>query len=342
MKALLLKEYGKFSVETLPEPKIAPDEVLIHVKACAICGSDIHGYDGTSGRRRPPLIIGHEAAGLIERVGANVTGFKKGDRVVFNSSLYCGNCVFCKSGRQNLCVDSRVYGVDNGSYHLDGAMAEYIAVPARILYRLPENLSFEQGAMVEPLSIALHAVNRTEIRINDTVLVIGAGPIGLMLLKILKISNSGLIIMADIDEGRLEAAHKAGADVVINTGAETGLKQLREKIPNGADVVFEAVGFGPAVNNALAMVRRGGAVTLVGNAAPHADIDFQKIVLNEVRVNGSYACANEYEGALVLLSNGSVKIDDIISVTAPFEEGQQWFDRLKAHEAGLIKVVLTM
>jgi threonine dehydrogenase-like Zn-dependent dehydrogenase len=315
---------------------------LIRIKACAICGSDIHGYDGTSGRRRPPLIIGHEAAGLIEETGANVRGFQKGDRVVFNSSLYCGSCAYCKNGRQNLCVNSRVYGVDNGNYHLDGAMAEYITVPARILYHLPGNLSFEQGALVEPLSIALHAAGRTEIRINDTVLIIGAGAIGLMLLKVLKNSNAGCIIAADIDGGRLEAARKAGADLVVNTGTEAGLKELHEKIPSGAEVVFEAVGFGATVNNALAMAKRGGTVTLVGNAVPHGDIDFQKIVLNELRINGCYACANEYEAALTLLSKGSVNVDDIISVAAPFEEGQQWFDRLKAHEAGLVKVVLTM
>jgi threonine dehydrogenase-like Zn-dependent dehydrogenase len=342
MKALLLKEYGKLVIESLPKPEIKPNEVLIRIKACAICGSDLHGYDGTSGRRRPPLIMGHEAAGLIEELGANVTGYNKGDRVVFNSAEYCGTCSYCKNGRQNLCIKSRVFGVDNGIYHLEGAMAEYAAVPSHILYPLPDSISFAQGSLVEPLSIALHAINRTEIRINDTVLVIGAGPIGLMLLKALKITSAKCVIAADIADDRLEAAGKAGADMTFNTGTDARLKRLHERIPNGADIVFEAVGFGPTVNIALSTVKKGGIVTLVGNAAPRADIDFQKIVLNEVQVNGSYACANEYATALTLMANGSLQADDLISVTAPLEEGQQWFDRLKAHEAGLVKVVLTV
>jgi threonine dehydrogenase-like Zn-dependent dehydrogenase len=137
-------------------------------------------------------------------------------------------------------------------------------------------------------------------------------------------------------------ARKVGADVVFNTGTEAGLKQLHEKLPNGADIVFEVVGFGQTVNNALLMVKRGGIVTLVGNAASHADIDFQKIVLNELQVNGSYACATEYETALTLMLNGSLEVNDLISAVVPLEEGQQWFDRLKTHEAGLIKVVFTL
>jgi threonine dehydrogenase-like Zn-dependent dehydrogenase len=340
MKALQLQEYGKFAMVDLPKTQIGSGDVLMRVKACSICGSDVHGYDGSSGRRRPPLIIGHEAAGIVEEAGSGVTDYRAGDRIVFNSTLYCGDCSYCKTGRQNLCSKAKVFGVDNGNYHLDGAMAEYLAVPARILYHLPDNLSFSQGAVVEPLSIALHAVNRTTIKINDTVLIIGSGFIGLMLLKVLKNSNARCIVVTDVDEGRLETARKAGADFVFNTGTDAGMKALQEKLPAGAEVVFEAVGYGPAVNTALAMAKRGGTLTLVGNVVPHADIDFQKIILNELRVNGTYSCVNEYETALSLLSAGSVKMDDVISVTAPLEEGQQWFDRLKAHEAGLIKVVL--
>jgi threonine dehydrogenase-like Zn-dependent dehydrogenase len=342
MKALLLKEYGKFTIENLDKPKIGLWDVLVRIKACAICGSDLHGYDGTSGRRRPPLIMGHEASGIIEEIGANVQGYQKGDRVVFNSTVYCGNCSFCKEGRQNLCANSRVYGVDNGIYHLDGAMAEFAAVPAHILYPLSDQISFEIGALIEPAAIALHAVNRTKIKINDTVLVIGAGPIGLLLIKLLKNSNAGCIVSADIADDRLEASIKAGADFVFNTGNETGMENIRKMLPGGADIVFEAVGFGATVNSSLALAKRGGTVTLVGNAAPHADIDFQKIVLNELNVNGCYACSDEYKTVLVLLEKGSLKMDDILSVSAPLEEGQQWFDRLKAHEPGLIKVVLTI
>src|SRR5437762_2663356 len=183
MKALVLKEYKKFSYEEVPTPHPGPDEVLIAVKACGICGSDVHGMDGSTGRRRPPIIMGHEAAGTIAEIGSAVKGWMVGDRVTLDSTIYCGQCEFCRRGEINLCDERRVLGVSCEDYRQHGAFAEYVAVPERILYRLPEGLPFEQAALVEPFTIALHAIRRLAPGLNDTVVVVGAGMIGLALVQ---------------------------------------------------------------------------------------------------------------------------------------------------------------
>ena len=160
MKALVLKAYKQFAYEDVPDPEPGPDEVLVAVKACGICGSDVHGMDGSTGRRRPPIIMGHEAAGVISKVGSRVTGWAAGDRVTFDSTIYCGQCAFCRRGMINLCDRRRVLGVSCEDYRQNGAFAEFVAVPQHILYRLPDGLTFEHAALVEPFAIALHAIRR--------------------------------------------------------------------------------------------------------------------------------------------------------------------------------------
>jgi len=342
MKALYLEECGNPRVADLPVPGIAEDEVLLRVKACAICGSDVHGYGDRSGRRRPPLIMGHEAAGCVEKAGSRVTRFQSGDRAVLNSSLFCGDCWFCRRGMQNLCESARVFGVNCDTYKLDGAMAEYVAVPERALYPLPDSISYVEGAMIEPLSIALHAVNRTPLCVGDVAVVVGSGTIGMMLMKVLKRGGVRSVIAMDIADDKLKAAEKAGADHLINSSGGDWQARFRRICPRGADRAFEAVGFGVTVNNAIDLARKGGSVTLVGNAQPKAELDFQKIVLKELTVVGTYACANEYATAIDLIASGAVNVMDVVSIVAPLEEGKQWLDRLSARESGLTKVVLTI
>jgi L-iditol 2-dehydrogenase len=161
MKSLLLKEYLQLELADFPQPQPGPGEVLIRVAACGICGSDVHGYDGGSGRRIPPIVMGHEAAGVVAAIGSGVTGFKTGDRVTFDSTVYCGECVFCRRGEVNLCDNREVIGVSCGDYRRHGAFAEYISVPERIMYPLPEAMSFPEAAMLEAVSVALHAVRVT-------------------------------------------------------------------------------------------------------------------------------------------------------------------------------------
>ncbi|MCX8038732.1 MAG: alcohol dehydrogenase catalytic domain-containing protein, partial [Candidatus Sumerlaeia bacterium] len=199
MKALVLREYMKLVVEEVPKPSIGDDDVLVAVKACGICGSDVHGLDGSTGRRRPPVIMGHEAAGVIVETGRNVSTWKAGDRVTFDSTIYCGVCWFCRRGEINLCDNRRVLGVSCSDYRRDGAFAEYVAVPQRILYRLPDLLSFERAAMVEPLSIAVHAVGLARPLLGDTAVVVGAGMIGLFVVQALRLAGCRRIVAVDIE-----------------------------------------------------------------------------------------------------------------------------------------------
>src|SRR5215813_12586286 len=183
MRALMLQQYNDLQLVDMPEPEPASDEVLIRVRACGICGSDVHGLDGSTGRRLPPLVMGHEAAGEVVATGAAVVDLTPGDRVTFDSTVYCGSCFFCTRGDVNLCDRREVLGVSPGPYRRHGAFAEYVAVPRRIMYRLPDTLSYEQAALIEAVSVAVHAVNLTPIRLGDTAVVVGAGMIGLLTIQ---------------------------------------------------------------------------------------------------------------------------------------------------------------
>src|SRR5579859_1460525 len=258
MKALVLKEYNCFSYEEVPAPVPGPDEVLAAVKACGICGSDVHGMDGSTGRRRPPIIMGHEASGVIASVGSGVKQWVTGDRVTFDSTIYCGECHFCRLGNINLCENRRVLGVSCEDYRQDGAFAEYVVVPQRILYRVPEGLSFEHAAMVEPFAIALHAVRRSGVELNETVVVVGAGTIGLALVQALSQTGCGRLVVTDVVAERLALATKLGATHVINSATEPAEKKVMELTGGrGADACFEAVGIPSTVDFALRCLRKG-------------------------------------------------------------------------------------
>ncbi len=175
MKAMLLSEYKKLDVVDLPDPVIGAEDLLVRVKACGICGSDIHGYDGSTGRRKPPIVMGHEAAGIVQAVGSAVKGYAPGDRVTFDSTVSCGRCFYCRRGRINLCEARQVLGVSCDEFRRNGAFAELVTVPYTIAYHLPDELSFEHAAMIEAVSIAVHAANRTPHQMGDSCVWWGAG-----------------------------------------------------------------------------------------------------------------------------------------------------------------------
>jgi L-iditol 2-dehydrogenase len=342
MKALVLQEYKRFAYEDVPTPSAGSGEVLVAVKACGICGSDVHGMDGSTGRRRPPIIMGHEASGVVAEIGADVSDWRPGDRVTFDSTIYCGRCDFCRAGQINLCNHRRVLGVSCEDYRQHGAFAEFVVVPQHILYRLPDGLSFEQAALVEPLSIAVHAVRRTPVQVNDTAVVIGVGMIGLLLVQVLRAAGCGQVIAVDVAPEKLALAAKLGATAVVDSAKANALEQI-QALTNGrgADCSFEAVGIGPTVDLALRCVRKGGSVTLVGNVAPKVDFALQIAVTRELSVFGSCASRGEYPACLDLLTRGAVQVAPLISAVAPLADGAEWFERLYRKEPGLIKVVLT-
>src|SRR6266513_2575581 len=294
MKVLLLSEYKHLEIADLPEPTPGPGEVLVRVAACGICGSDVHGYDGSSGRRIPPIVMGHEAAGRIAAVGAEVKGLAVGDRGTFDSTIYCGACTHCCRGETNLCDRRQVLGVSCSDYRRAGAFAEYVAVPSRIVYRLPDNLSFAEAAMLEAVAVAVHAVSLAQVSSSSTALVVGAGMIGLLIVQVLRAAGCSRILVTDIDSSRLKLAQDVGAHTVLSATLDVA-RQVGELTRGaGVDAAIEAVGQGDSVKASIESVRKGGTVVLVGNIAPEVMVPLQKIVTRQIRLQGSCASAGEY------------------------------------------------
>lgn len=340
MKALLLSEYKKLEIADLPMPSPGPGELLVRVAACGICGSDVHGYDGSTGRRIPPIVMGHEAAGIVAAVGSGVEDFARGDRVTFDSTIYCGECAFCRKNEVNLCDRREVLGVSCGDYRRAGAFAEYVVLPARIAYHLPENLSFAEAALLEAVSVALHAVSLVSITRDSSALVIGAGTIGLLVQQALRAAGCARVFVTDPDATRLVLSEKLGSTSVLRSGPDLTPRVLQLTEGIGVDVVIEAVGITPAVHSAIDCVRKGGSVVLVGNVAPEVTIPLQKVVSRQIRLQGSCASAGEYPQAIELMSKGKINVKPLITAIAPLTDGPQWFERLYAREPNLLKVVL--
>ena len=341
MKALVLQEYGKLVYEDVPRPQIGPDEVLVEVAACGICGSDVHGLDGSTGRRRPPLIMGHEAAGVVAETGPAVRGWATGERVTFDSTIYRLDDWYSRRGLYNLSDGRMVLGVSPGEYRRDGAFAEYVAVPQHILYRIPAGVSFARAAMTEPVAVATHAARLTPIEPGDTALVVGAGMIGLCLVQVLRASGCARVLAVDVDPAKRELARKLGASLVFDPSTDDVPKAVAEVTEGrGADVAFEAVGITATVKAAIEAVRRGATVTLVGNIAPSAEIPLQSVVTRQLRLQGSASIAGEYPAVLGMIERGAVDVDAMLSAVAPLSEGASWFARLHAKEPGLMKVIL--
>lgn len=348
MKALVLNQYKQLDFQDMPVPTPGPNEVLIRVQAVGICGSDVHGMDGSSGRRVPPIIMGHEAAGIIAEVGSDVHAWATGDRVTFDSTVYALDDWYSRRGMYNLSDGREVVGVSTGSapdrpgFRRHGAFAEFVTVPQHILYRVPDNVTFTQAAMVEPVAIALHALSLTPLELNDSAVVVGAGMIGQFVIQALKIAGASPIIAIDLDDDRLALAHKLGATHTFNARTDTDLPARVRELTHGrgADVAFEVVGANATINTAISCVRKGATITLVGNVTPTVEVPMQKIVTEQLRLQGSCAINGEYEASLALISSGKIDVGAILSAEVPLSEGAAWFDRLYNHEKGLMKVVL--
>jgi L-iditol 2-dehydrogenase len=340
VKALLLSQYRQLEITEIPVPVPARDEVLVRVAACGICGSDVHGYDGSSGRRIPPLVMGHEAAGTVAEAGADANGFAKGDRVTFDSTVYCGDCSNCQRGDVNLCNRRQVLGVSCGDYRRNGAFAEFVVVPARIVHRLPDNLPFSEAALLEAVAVALHAVSLAPIQAGDSALVVGAGTIGLLLQQALAVAGCEPVFVADVDATRLRLSASLGATTILGSGADLVHEILRLTGGVGVDIAIEAVGLNQTVNTAINSTRKAGSVVLVGNISPEVTLPLQTVVTRQIRLQGSCASAGEYPRAIELMSSGRINVKPLISAVAPLADGPQWFERLYAREPNLMKVVL--
>lgn len=318
---------------------IAPrdNEVKIKVKAAGICGSDVHGYQGITGRRIPPMIMGHEFSGLISEVGSAVDTLKPGERVTAYPMDFCGNCLSCKSGSMQFCPDKKQFGV----LTVNGAFAEYICVPEKVCYKLHDHVSYSAGSMVEPLAVAFRGVAQAGDIEGRTILIVGSGTIGLLLTACAKVKKPAAIIVTDLSDTRLDVARQMGADVTVNPSSSDVNKAVMDHTAGkGVDVSFEAVGVTPACVQSLENLRIGGTSVWLGQGKKTVEIGMLDIVTRELRIRGSFTYGLEdFKSAVDMLNSGSIDPDPIISEEVPMGQAAKWFEKLKK-PVELVKVIL--
>ena len=333
--------YGAVRLLEVPKPQPAAGQVLIRIKATAICGSDLHAYEYPPGYEfiNVPVILGHEYSGIVEAVGEGVTEFAPGDRVMGESNQYCGHCSNCFQNRTNICLNNKMTGL-----HIDGGMAEYIAVPAKIVHRLPDQVSFAEAAVGQPCAVSFHGVFDTHrIKPADIVVVFGPGIVGLMAAQGAKIMGARHVIVVgtDVDEEiRLPIARKMGFGTV--NAQRQDLKQaIKEQVGVAAvDVVVEASGAAPAISQAISIVRKGGSLILIGIYSQPAELFFTNLVRNEIQISTSYTCTwQNYEQSLQLIASGQVKLEPLMALYS-FAQGLQAFEDALAKK--VLKPVLLL
>ena len=308
MKAVYLEEIGRLDVREIPIPEPGPRDVLVKMKSVGVCGSDIHYYE--NGRIgdfvvREPLILGHECAGEVVEAGPEVIALQPGDRVAIEPGVPCRHCKHCLSGRYNLCTDV----VFLATPPVDGAFCEYVTSPDDFAYKLPDNVSTEAGATIEPLSVGMHAVNLTGVGAGEAVLVLGAGPIGLLAVAAAAAAGAGHITAVDLLPNRLEAAGLMGASRTVNANEEDVAEALR----NSADVVLECIGLEQTMAQAIEAAKPGGRIAWIGLAADACNLPFGKAQAKELMITGVFRYANVYQRAVNLLAAGKIDTEAVVT-----------------------------
>ena len=336
MRALVYEGAWQMPLRQIEPPVPRPDDVVVAVQAAGVCGSDVHGFMGTTGRRTPGIVMGHEFTGTIARVGDVVTDYHVGDRVIVQPLHTCGVCSMCRAGRANVCLNRTLIGM---TYH--GAYAEAVRVPQDQVYRLPDNLSWEQGALAEPLAVALHAVNLTPLSLMASVVIVGAGTIGLLALLAARLKGAGTVVVTDRSAHRLERAQQLGADIVVNVAEQDPVAAVHAVTDGaGADAAIEAVGISATVQQALAVTRIGGHVTWIGNSAPEVTLNMQQVVTREITIRGAYGFNDEFAHAIEVLRMGRIDVTPLIEKIAPLEAGPQLVHDLATGTLDAVKVIL--
>lgn len=339
MKALVYYGPEDMRWQEVADVKPSKGEVLVKVKAVGICGSDVHGYLGITGRRTPPMIMGHEFSGVVEAVGEAVENVRTGDKVAPYPVVFCGQCAYCLSGAVHICLHKRAFGV----LDCDGAMAEHIAVPAKLLFKLADAVSFPVGSMIEPMAVSYRGVNSSGDISGKNILIVGAGTIGLLALAIVKMRNPAKVFVSDLSDHRLSVAKAMGADFALNPSSGDIADLIKAETNGlGVDVAFEAVGATPTVQQAMASLKIGGTAVWIGNSAKMININMQEIVTRELKVVGTFLYTlEEFKSVVDLLNQGKLNVEPMISLTEPMQNGVEYFKKLAKDPGSLIKVILT-
>lgn len=316
MRAVIIDEPGNVRVGTLPDPTPQPDELVIRVGACGICGTDLHVLDGESPLARYPIIPGHELAGEVVAVGKHVAqsrdGIKVGTRVAVEPNIYCGRCEFCRTGHENLCVNYTALGVT-----VNGGIAEYLAVPAVKAYSLPASLLLREAALIEPLSCAVHGMHCLKPKSGDTFLIVGAGTMGLLLLQLAIHGGASRVVVVDVNRQRLERAERLGA-----TCTYTDMKKALEDEPTGFHCVIDATGVASVIEAAFTAVKRGGKFMVFGVAPHEARITLSpfRIYNDEITIVGAMAVLFSFQAALDLIKSGVIDTEAMLTMALPLED----------------------
>jgi L-iditol 2-dehydrogenase len=338
MKILQFNGPWQFSVEEVPIPSFGPQELLIRSDAVGICGSDVHGFTGESGRRKPGMVMGHEAAGTVIKAGAEVETVRTGDRVAVYPTLGCGKCRHCLAGTEHICPDKRILGVNAGRW---GAMAEFFTCHQRQAFRLDSRVDPATGLFAEPLAVALHAVNLMNPARNAIIAIVGAGTIGLALVVVLRHLGFQPIFVIDIIDEKLELGRTLGAKS-IHAGQGQPVEIIAAETDGlRATSVFEAVGAAATVRMAYDLCDFGGTVVVIGNLAKEFTLPLQGLTSNEITLRGSYGFTRrEFEKAVHLASNNEELLRHLISGSCALEETPGVMERLARGELKALKMVI--
>ncbi len=341
MKAAVLEKVGEIVIKDVEKPDVQPGHVLIKIDYVGICGSDVHYYEhGRIGDFivEKPIILGHECSGIIERIGDGVSGFSIGDKVVPEPGFACNKCDYCKTGKYNLCNEMTFMGTPP----IDGAFREYVSYPADMVFKLPENVTTKEGALIEPLAIGIYAVQRGGVFPGAKVLVLGAGCIGLVTMLAAKAFGASQVIVTDVLDNRLEAAKRLGADFAVNTSK----KNLHELIADttgdiGVDVVIDCVGISPTINEAIDNCKKGGKIVLVGMGADgNVNINMNRAISKEIDFKTIFRYRNIFPTALKMVSDGKIDINGIVSHSFNFEEVAAAMEFVMNNKEKVVKVII--
>ena len=338
MKAAVLHEVRDLRLEDVMTPKIKADEVLIKIHATGICGTDIHIYRG-EWKTGMPIILGHEFSGIIAETGRDVSNLNVNDPVVAEPNIPCGSCYFCRMSERNyFCENLQAVGVT-----INGAFAEYVKIKAANVYKLPKDLSLDEAALIEPLACCIRGIDQAGIRIGDTVAIIGAGPIGLILLQLARLAGASMLIQTDMEDARLKMARKLGADYVINITEEDPVEAIK-RLTNGygTDVAIEAVGSPKAITQAMRATRRGGRLNIFGVSPQDAVWEVKPFELydKELTITTSYRSPFTFQRAVKIVSSRKVNLKPLISHVFRLEEIQRAFEVAEKRLEDAVKVLV--